>query len=173
MKRLLLAVAAATLLSAAPAAAQTVILVRHAEKADQSSDPMLSAAGQDRAQALALALSGARLTHVLVTPLQRTALTAGPAARAAGLTPEAMSFDGSPGDHIARFRERVQQLSSEDTVLVVGHSNTVPLIARQLGFSAAADMADCEYDRITVLDLREAGDTPAVVSRYGAPSTCG
>jgi len=35
---------------------------------------------------------------------------------------------------------------------VVGHSNTIPLIARALGVEAA-DMRECEYDRLTRVDL--------------------
>ena len=58
MKRLLLA-AALSLLTAASAMAQTVYLVRHAEKADASADPVLSEAGQARAAALAAALAEA------------------------------------------------------------------------------------------------------------------
>ena len=72
MKLLIYLGIGALLCIAAPAAAQTVILVRHAEKMDQSVDPQLSEAGRARAQALATALSGTRLTHILVTPLQRT-----------------------------------------------------------------------------------------------------
>ena len=56
-------------------------------------------------------------------------------------------------------------------VLVVGHSNTIPLIARALGYADAADMPECEYDRMTVLHLMGEG-AHGEVSRYGAPTTC-
>ena len=49
MKHLLLA-AALSLVAALPAMAQTVVIVRHAEKADASADPLLSEAGQARAR---------------------------------------------------------------------------------------------------------------------------
>ena len=146
MKRLLLAAAMIVML-AAPAAAQTVIVVRHAEKAEQSADPVLSDLGEARAAALAETLAGAGVTHVFVTPLQRTGLTAGPSAVAAESEPVAVS--------------------PEAVVLVVGHSNTVPDIARALGATGAAAMDECEYDRLTVLTLTPTG-AHAVTGRYGA-----
>lgn len=171
MKRLLLATAL-SLLTAGSATAQTVILVRHAEKADQSADPVLSEAGQARAQALAAALAEAHPGQVFTSPLQRTRLTAGPTAEAHGVTAEAISLDGGGDAHVARVAARVRALPADSTVLVVGHSNTIPAIARALGFAEAADMPECEFDRMTVLDLHGGDHTTAIVSRYGAPTTC-
>lgn len=170
MKRLLLA-AAFTLLTATSAMAQTVILVRHAEKADASSDPVLSEAGQARARALALALADAHPDHVFTSPLQRTRLTAGPAADDNSVTIESVGFDGGTPAHVAAVAARVRALPDDAVVLVVGHSNTIPLIARALGYTAAADMPECEYDRLTVLDLN-GEHTTAVVGRYGTPTSC-
>jgi broad specificity phosphatase PhoE len=170
MKRLLLA-AALSLLTAGSAMAQTVILVRHAEKVDDSADPALSEAGQMRAGALAAVLADAHPGHVFTSPLQRTRLTAGPAAEFHAATIEPISLEGGGAAHVAAVAEHVRALPKDAVVLVVGHSNTVPLIARALGYTAAADMPECEYDRLTVLDLN--GDrTTAVVGRYGAPTTC-
>lgn len=169
MKRLLLA-AALSLLTAGSAMAQTVILVRHAEKADQSADPALSEAGQARAAALAAELADAHPGYVFVSPLQRTALTAAPTAVANALTPEVFSLAGGGAAHVAAIADRIHALPEDAVVLVVGHSNTVPLIARALGYEAA-DMPDCEYDRMTVLDLH-GGQTQGTVSHYGAASSC-
>ncbi len=171
MKRLLLA-AALSLLTAGSAMAQTVVLVRHAEKVDASADPVLSEAGERRAAALAVALSGSDLTHVFTSPLQRTRLTARPAAEAHAITPEAISLEGGTEAHIRRVAERVRALPDDAVVLVVGHSNTVPLIAGALGETGPSEMADCEYDRLTVISVQDDGDSPAVIGRYGAPSDC-
>ena len=73
--------------------------------------------------------------------------------------------------HVAAPVARVRALPEDATVLIVGHSNTVPLIARALGYAEAADMPECEYDRMTVLHLN-GGSTHGVVSRYGEPTTC-
>ena len=168
MKRLLLAIAMTAFL-AVPAAAQTVIVVRHAEKAEQTADPVLSDLGEARAAALADALAEAGITHVFVTPLQRTALTAAPSAAAAGTEMVAVSLDGGAATHVARLVGEVRRLSPEAVVLVVGHSNTVPEIARALGAVDAAPMSECEYDRLTVLTLTPTG-AHAVTGRYGAAS---
>ncbi|MGZ9099837.1 MAG: SixA phosphatase family protein [Brevundimonas sp.] len=171
MKRLLLA-AAVSLLTAGSSVAQTVILVRHAEKADASADPVLSAEGEARATALAVALSASDLTHVFVTPLQRTRLTADLTARSQAITPEVVSFEGGTEAHVRRIDQRIRALPATAIVLVVGHSNTIPLIADALGEIGPAAMADCEYDRMTVISVRNTIDSPAVIARYGPPSAC-
>ncbi|WP_162252050.1 histidine phosphatase family protein [Brevundimonas sp. Root1423] len=170
MKRLLLA-AAVSLLAATSAMAQTVYLVRHAEKADASADPVLSEAGQARAGALMLAMADAHPGHIFTSPLQRTRLTAEPTAALHSVTIEPVGFDGGAAAHVASIAERVRALPDDAVVLVVGHSNTIPLIARALGYAEAADMPECEYDRMTMLHLM--GDAAhGQVTRYGAPTTC-
>lgn len=170
MKRLLLA-AALSLLTATSTMAQTVYLVRHAEKADASADPVLSAAGQARAVILAAALAEAHPDHIFTSPLRRTGLTAAPTAEFHSATVEAIGFDGGAAAHVAAIAGRVRALPDDAVVLIVGHSNTVPLIARALGYAGAADMPECEYDRMTVLHVM--GDTAhGQVSRYGAQTTC-
>ena len=173
MIRLLLALAL-SVFAANAALAQTIILVRHAEKADQSRDPALSEAGVARAQALALALRDAPVTNILVSPLRRTRLTAQPAATARALTPEPISLDGGDAAHVERIVQRIDALPPGAVVLIVGHSNTIPLIAAALGQTVAQPMEDCEYDRLTVITLT-GGDPSSgvtVVGRYGAPSAC-
>jgi hypothetical protein len=73
---LMLALAAAPLPLLAQSPATTVILVRHAEKADEpGADPALSAAGEARARALADALRDVKVAAVLTTPYRRTNAT--------------------------------------------------------------------------------------------------
>lgn len=170
MKRLLLA-AAVSLLAAGSAMAQTVVLVRHAEKADASADPALSEAGLARAGALAASLADMHPVLILTSPLQRTRLTAAPTAEYHSAPLEAVSLEGGGAAHVAATVARVRSLPADATVLIVGHSNTVPLIARALGYAEAADMRECEYDRMTTLHLMGDG-AHGVVSRYGTPTTC-
>ena len=63
----------------------------------------------------------------------------------------------------------VRKAKAGETVLVVGHSNTVPEIARALGDAAPVALTDCDYDSLTVIDL--ATSPPTVIhKRYGAPT---
>jgi len=171
MKRLLLAAAAACLLTVSPVLAQTVILVRHAEKADDSRDALLSAEGQARAEALARTLAGGLPDHIFTSPMQRTILTAAPTAEAAGVTSRAFGFENGLPAHVEEVAAAVRALPEDAVVLVVEHSNIVPLIARTLGYAEAADVPECEFDRLTRLEIQGEGTT-AVVSRYGAKSAC-
>ena len=171
LKRLLLA-AALSLAAALPAAAQTVIIVRHAEKADAGADPLLSEVGQARARALAAELADDHPSVILTSPLQRTRLTAAPTAGHHSVTPEAIALNGGLQAHLAEIVAKVQAASDDATILIVGHSNTVPLIARALGYAEAADMPECEYDRLTTLHLLGEGRAHGIVSRYGEPTTC-
>lgn len=170
MKRLLLA-AAVCFLTTSPAWAQTVILVRHAEKADDSRDALLSVEGQERAQALARTLAGGLPNHIFTSPMQRTILTAAPTAQAAGVTPQAIGFDNGVPAHVEEIAAAVRALPDDAVVLIVDHSNVTPLIARALGYAEAADVPECEFDRLTRLQI-QGGSVMAVVMRYGAASAC-
>lgn len=161
---------AVSLFLGTPVLAQTVILVRHAEKADQSANPVLSEAGQTRAQALADRLSASSIDLILTSTLQRTRLTAAPTASANNLEPQAIGLEQGTEAHVAEIVARVKSMPEEATILIVGHSNTVPLIARALG-QRAPDMPECEYDRFLTLRLEGEG-VFAVSMRYGAPSNC-
>ena len=154
----------------APAvSAQTVYVVRHAEKVDAGADPVLSSEGQARAEALAALLDGP-IDLILTSPLQRTRLTAGPTAERFSVDVRPVPLDGGIATHLEETVARIRSLRPDQTALVVGHSNTVPLIVRALG-GEASDMPDCEYDRLTILTLSETGGA-AAVRRYGAGSTC-
>lgn len=159
---------AAALLAAAPAAAQdstVVVLVRHAEKAVvEGNDPPLSEAGQARAVVLAETLRGMHFDAVIATERQRTQLTAAPLAQAHGLTPEIV---GLSGPHVENVAAAVRRHEGH-TVLVVGHSNTVPRIIHALGGPQLRDLCEPEFSHLYVLVLKE-GEAPRLDARtYGA-----
>lgn len=146
--------------------AQTIVLVRHAEKATEpKDDPALSEAGQARAKALAAALKDSKITAVFTTQARRTRDTAAVAAAQAGVTPQVLAVArGGLAAHIDETAKRAKEAGG--TVLVVGHSNTVPAIVAALGGPKLADMPECEYSRlITVLP---GPPVQVIQSRYGA-----
>src|SRR5215210_1481319 len=93
----LLAVAVVTIAaSTVRAQPSTVILVRHAERASEPrADPLLTPDGQQRALDLAAALSGANVSAIITTHLQRTQLTAKPLGDAIGQTPIVVRAGGA------------------------------------------------------------------------------
>lgn len=168
MRALLLAGLLALLPSAARAGdATVVVIVRHAEKAtDDPRDPSLSEAGQARAEALARTLAGAGLDAAYATEFRRTQQTAAPSARAAGLALQVRPAAGSdPAAYGAALRDEVRALPAGSTVLVVGHSNTVPALVQAFAGQAAAAMPETEYDRYTVVVLGE-GEPRVLTGRY-------
>ena len=62
-------------------------------------------------------------------------------------------------------------LSANATVLVVGHSDTVPKIVQELGGPALPPLAATCFDAMFVIQM--GGAQPKVVqTRYGAPTVC-
>jgi phosphohistidine phosphatase SixA len=155
---------------AAPAVATPplVILVRHAEKVDESRDPALSAAGVARAAALDSALAGYPIRTVIVTPFERTRATAAPLARRLDLIPIEIPVTGGVAAHARAVAEAA--LAAPGPVLVVGHSNTIgPIIAALGGGSHIGDLCDSEYQSLFLLQPGGTGKPAMVIkARYGA-----
>lgn len=132
--------------AASTAKATTIFLVRHAEKAGPSGDVELSAAGEKRAACLAGALSGTKLDAIYTTEYKRTKNTAAPTAAKSGVTPTVIGGADLNG-LIAALKKAEGQ-----TVLVVGHSNTVPAIIERLG-GPKFTIKDEEYDHLYVVTI--------------------
>lgn len=164
-----LALAAAPLTAQAPAASTTVILVRHAEKAaEPAADPPLTAAGVARAEALAGVVRDAGVRAIVTTQFARTRATAAPAAAALGVVPE-VADARAPG-HPSALATALLAAHRGETVLVVGHSNTVPAIVAALGAPEPARICDAEYDHLYVVTVPASGRATVVHARYGAAS---
>jgi broad specificity phosphatase PhoE len=146
----------------------TVLVVRHAEKAAApADDPPLTAEGQARAQALLAAVRDAHVSAVITTQLLRTRSTAEPTASAFGIKPEVVPAGGATHaqDVAAAIRTHVGK-----TVLVVGHSNTVPAIIEALGAKRPPPICDSQYDDLFVVTIATDGSAGVVHSSYGARS---
>jgi phosphohistidine phosphatase SixA len=154
----------------APAAAPTtVIVVRHAEKstADPADrDPVLAPAGQARAEALVSAVRGAGVDAVITTQFKRTRMTGQVLADSLKLTPEVVA---AGPNHIQEVTAAIRKHAGH-TVLVVGHSNTVPAIIAALGGPRLPDLCDSQYSDMFVLVLDGSQQPPLIRSTYGAPS---
>ena len=124
--------------------AQTIYLVRHAEKAS-GQDPHLTIVGRARAEILAAELADANLSAIYSTDTNRTRETAAPTANAYGLT--VLPYDASNLDTFANMLR-----ATPGSILVVGHSNTTPELVKALGGKPGAPIVEAtEYDRLYVL----------------------
>ena len=66
----------------------------------------------------------------------------------------------------ADLAREIRALPPGSTVLVVGHSNTVPGLVRALGAPPAAPMPESEFDRYTVVVVPPGGEPRVLVARY-------
>ena len=130
-----------------------LLLVRHAEQqADGTNDPALSAAGVARAHALAEALRQSGVAAIYTTQLERTTETARIVGEALG-APVIVEPITSPDirAHAEALLARITREHPGRTVLVVGHSNTVPVIASVAAGSPQAAIDERVYDTIFVV----------------------
>lgn len=146
--------------------ATTFIVVRHAEKVDASRDPDLSATGHQRAIALAARLDDQRLDAIYATEFKRTGQTVAPTAAShrVAITPYAA------GQPATAFAAGLRSAHPRGSVLVAGHSNTVPGIVAALCACEVAPIPDHEYDRLSIVRIDADGHAQLAVERYGAPS---
>ncbi len=132
------------------------VVVRHAEKSnDDPRDPSLSAAGRERAARLAERLRGAPLVAAWSSDYRRTRDTAAAAAALHDL-PIRIYDAREPADALAA---RLRAEHDRGTVLVVGHSNTVPGIVAALCGCAVEPLGDDDYDRWFEVRPTPAGPT--------------
>jgi broad specificity phosphatase PhoE len=125
----------------------SLYLVRHAEKqADGSQDPALTPAGKRRSELLAGWLADKEILKVWSSDYKRTRDTAIPLLNDSGL--ELAIYDPRDQDAFATTLLREQQ-----NAVIVGHSNTVPELARLLCHCDVDEMAESEYGRLLVISV--------------------
>jgi predicted enzyme related to lactoylglutathione lyase/broad specificity phosphatase PhoE len=126
----------------------TVYLVRHAEKEINSGkDPALTNQGAFRAKFLAKMLDQIAIDAVYSTDTIRTRDTAAPTAKSK--SKKVRIYDAREIVY-ADFLEN----NHGKTVLVVGHSNTIPAFVNGLlGKQKYAELDESEYDNLFVVDI--------------------
>jgi broad specificity phosphatase PhoE len=129
---------------AAPAGKGLFLLVRHAERVQSAmtDDAPLTDAGRARAQKLATMLAKAGIDAIYVTRFQRTKDTAQPLADALRITP---NVESETTELVAKLRQHV-----DETVLVVGHSDTVPDVIKAFG-GPSVTIGDDDFGDLFVL----------------------
>ena len=130
---------------------KTIILVRHAEKADATSvDPDLSAEGKHRAERLVRIVNKYKPGAIYSTDFKRTRDTAAPVAARRKL--QVQTYDAKkPNDLIDLVMK-----SKTKRFLIVGHSNTIPGLANLLGKKELfKNLDDSEYGAIWIVRIKD------------------
>jgi phosphohistidine phosphatase SixA len=145
--------------------ATVVLLVRHAEKAAEPvSDPPLTEAGQQRAAALARVAKHAGVTAIYATQYRRTQQTVKPVAAESGIVPRTLK-----ASEVDELVSELQSLRGA-TILVAGHTNTLPRIVEKLGGGHVAPIPESDYGNLFVVVIRKWSGARVVRLHYGDPS---
>ena len=141
---LLILMGAAACVSAPASSPQAIYVMRHLQKG-AGEDPPLSAEGKANAQRLIPILRANPPKAIFVSPTRRARETAEPLAAALGIT--MTSYDPR---NAAALIETVA--AEKRSLLIVGHSNTVPDIIGRLGAAAPPPLSDEDYGGIWRID---------------------
>ena len=143
------------------------IVTRHAERAKEPGpDPSLDDAGRGRAKALATALQDARVAAAIVTQYKRTRETAAPLVERLKLAVlERPVAAGKVEEYAATLAKEIRASFEGRTVLVVGHSNTVPAIVAALSGRQIDPIADDRYGDVYVVVIPKTGEPRLMTMR--------
>ncbi len=154
--------------SASPdSGATTFLLVRHAERDTLllGSDPPLSAAGLRRALTLVHALGDAGISAIYVTEFLRNRQTAMPLAARLGDSLRVLR-----GRNFAEQAWRLKAEHAGQTVLIVGHSDTIPQLIEALSGCKVPAFGRNEWDALYVVTVFKDRPAKVLLLRYGEPS---
>jgi broad specificity phosphatase PhoE len=90
------------------------------------------------------------------------------------VTPAVVPTSGGTANHVKAVVDAVRASRPGSVVLVVGHSNTVPLIVAALGGPELPALCEKEFAPLFLLELPPGGAAPRLLrARYGAPDPPG
>ena len=139
-----------------------IYLVRHAEKLADT-DPGLTEQGVARAEALANLLKDAGITQVFSTDYKRTRMTAAPTA-----IKNKVAVTLYDPRALKAFSEQLTAMAKSATgnILVVGHSNTTPVVANFLTNGDYPMLNEDQYDHLYVVRQAEDGSLKAKIEYF-------
>ncbi len=148
----------------------TALVLRHAER-PQGVDPPLSPPGQQRAQDLVQVAGEAGVTVIYATQFIRTQQTAQPLADHLGLDVNIFNVTGDPQQYADDLADHILSEHRGEVVLIVSHSDTVPLIVEALGASPIPAIPGNKYDNLFIVTVPRRGGPPKIVkTEYGEDS---
>jgi phosphohistidine phosphatase SixA len=153
----------------------TVFLIRHAEReAEPKQDPPLSKDGVTRSQALARLLSSAGIKAIFTSQYTRTKQTAEPLATKLGLTVTSFTLKTNPSNPRQIAEESTMEVTNKilehggQSVLVIGHSNSIPDVIKMLGGDVIPTIDEKKFDDLFIVNVYAKGKAKVVQLKYGA-----
>jgi broad specificity phosphatase PhoE len=151
-------------------ATTTIIFFRHAEQTSHDeADPPLSEAGQKRVAELTRQLVDADVVAgidaIYSTPYIRSLETARPLADQLDLP-----INSYAADDTEEILDTILKNHKGKIILVIGHSNTIPVLIANLGASKKVPaIAQYEFDNIYIISIPWFGKTKTIRLRIGEP----
>lgn len=156
----------------------TVYLVRHAERADEPrQDPPLTEKGTMRSQELARILSNANIKAIITSQYLRTKLTAEPLAKQANVPVTSISLSLNPSNPRMISEQSTAEVTNKilerggESVLVVGHSNSIPDVIKMLGGDISPAIDEKKFDDLFVVTVYAKGKAKVAHMKYGSSET--
>lgn len=147
--------------------ATTVLIVRHAEKASDAPDSPLTEAGIQRAQALVRAAENAGVNAVYSSQFKRNRDTAQPLSERAGVAVAQAPVNlDSPGDYGKTLAKDILDKHAGQTVVVVGHGNTIAATVEGLT-GRPAQIDNIEYHDLFIVTVSPSGAAKLIKAQYG------
>jgi broad specificity phosphatase PhoE len=129
----------AFLITVSVSAQTTYILIRHAEKENSKDDPNLTKEGEARANLLAFIFEKQKVDAIYSTNFNRTKNTVKPLADAKGI-------------EVQIYEKQPDLSKAKGTVVIVGHSNTIPALANALlGKEQFKTFDDSDFGNLLVI----------------------
>lgn len=144
-----------------------IFIVRHAEK-ETGKDPLLTASGNARAGDLMRALQNEGIQKIYVSQFRRTQNTGDSLRLQLKIDTVHYAADTVCDNLISAIMEHSD---FGKTILIIGHSNTIPQIIRKFGVTdyPYGDIPDNEFDNLFMITYKKE-KAKLKVMKYGAKS---
>ena len=127
-------------------AQDAIYLIRHGEKELSADDPALTIEGRKRAADWAKMLGKVGLDAVITSNALRTRETGGIIASELDLEASAL-----PTNDVAGMVDTLEFDHEDETVLVIGHAETIPRILQMLGMLESITIDQSEFDNLFIV----------------------
>lgn len=145
----------------------TVLIVRHAEKASDAEDSPLTEDGVKRSQALVRVAEDAGVSAIYSSQFKRNRETAKPLSDRLGLSVTELPVNlQNPGDYGKRLAQDILEKHVGQTVLVIGHGNTIAATIEGLT-GRPAPLGDIQYGDLFIVTVPPSGAAKLIRGQYG------